>query len=516
MAANTGNANRQRMINLMYIVFIAMMALNVSSEVVEGFTKVEDGLKETMSSTEGQNAQLKQFMEQAYALNPTKAKQWHDRAQVLSQSADSLVQYIQLLKQEIAERTDGSGADPNALQRREYVGASAEVMLSPLTHAGRKLRERIEAFRALSMSLHPDSLEAVRLLSPLETTTPPGFGSWQEATFDNMPSIASITLLTKLQLDLRYTQGQVLSALIKGIDSGDIRVNSLTAQVIPESRMVMQGTPYRAHIVLSSIDTTQSPRIVVNDHELSAEQAGVFVAQTSKAGVFPIKGYIEAQTPSGAVERRTFESSYTVIEPMATVAPVMMNVLYAGIDNPLRIAVPGIAMQDITATASSGTLSRQGNLWVIRPTRAGTDITISVSARHASGSTSVGSTTLRVRALPDPTPYIQISDASGGATTRFKGGRISKQALLSAGGIKAAIDDSALDVAYTVLRFQLVSFDSMGNALPEVSNNSAFSERQLHQIRSATRGKRMYITEVIARGPDGVERRIPSIELILN
>lgn len=516
MAANGGNANRQKMINLMYIVFIAMMALNVSSEVIDGFAKVERGLRETISSTETQNEQLASTMARAYALNPSKAEVWHERAERLRLATDSLVGYIQSLKVDIAQRTDGKDADVNNIRRKDYIGASAEVMLSPLDRKGRVLRERIDAYRGLAEGLHPNPSVATALMRPLSTDVPAGFATWEEAYFDNMPSAAATTLLTKLQGDLRYAEGQILSDLIKGIDQGDLRVNSLMAQVIPESRMVMRGTPYRANIVLSSVDTTQTPRIVVGGNELPESAGGVYTASTGSAGVFPLQGFIEMRTPSGAVERRDFETSYTVIEPMATVAPVLMNVLYAGIDNQINIAVPGVPMQDVSATASSGSLVRQGNLWVARPTQPGTDVTITVSARGAGGTTAVvGRSVLRVRALPDPSPYIQIKDEAGNAK-RFKGGRISKQDLLAAGGIRAAIDDTFLDVAYTVLRFQLVSFDSMGNALPEVSQSASFSERQIQQIRNASRGKRIYVTEVIARGPDGIERRIPSIELILN
>lgn len=516
MSANTGNPNRQRMINLMYIVFIAMMALNVSSEVIDGFTKVEDGVKNSMAATEEQNRLLSQVMSQAYALNPSKAELWYRRADSLKAATDSLVDYIQYLKVEIAKRTDGEDANIDDIKRKEYVGASSEVMLNPLDRKGKLLRQRIDAYRHLGISLHPEKEVAEELLSVLSTQTPDIGATWEESLFENMPSVAAITLLTKLQADLRYAEGQILSALIKRIDSGDIRVNKLEAHVIPESRIVMRGVPYKANIVLSSVDSTQTPRVVVNGQELPMNAGGLFTTQTNTSGVFPVKGYVEAKLPDGEVTRKEFDSSYTVVEPMATVAPVLMNVLYAGVDNPINIAVPGVSMQEVSATISNGTITRRGNLWIARPTQTSGELAITVSARTPSGnSIAVGRSTLRVRSLPDPSPYIQTTDEQG-SSKRFKGGRISKQTLLSSGGIKAAIDDTLLDVAYTVLRFQIVSFDSMGNAIPEVSSGASFSERQIQQIRNATRGKRLYITEVVAKGPDGIERRIPSLEIILN
>ena len=122
----------------------------------------------------------------------------------------------------------------------------------------------------------------------------------------------------------------------------------------------------------------------------------------------------------GRFVRSPFESSYTVIEPTATIAPTMMNVLYAGIDNPIQIAVPGIPLQDITATSSSGSLIRKGDLWIAHPTKAGSEVIISVTANVGGKSHPVAQTKLRVRSLPDPMPYLSIN--MGGGSTRFKGG----------------------------------------------------------------------------------------------
>ena len=115
-----------------------------------------------------------------------------------------------------------------------------------------------------------------------------------------------------------------------------------------------------------------------------------------------------------------------MIEPTATIAPTMMNVLYAGIDNPIQIAVPGVPLQDLTASISAGSLTRKGDVWVAHPTKAGGEVTISVVANMGGGKPlSVAQKKLRVRSLPDPTPYLNIP-SGGGSSTRFKGGRITK------------------------------------------------------------------------------------------
>ena len=105
----------------------------------------------------------------------------------------------------------------------------------------------------------------------------------------------------------------------------------------------------------------------------------------------------------GSVDKRPFKSSYTVIEPMATISPTMMNVLYAGIENPISISVPGVPMNAVSATMTNGSLTRNGDLWVARPGQVGSEAVISVSAQMDGRSMNVGSMTFRVRKLPDPT-----------------------------------------------------------------------------------------------------------------
>lgn len=514
MAISGGNKNRQKMISLMYLVFIAMVALNVSSEVLDGFDKVEESLHTMLHGTETRNKYTEQALNTAYANNPSKAKEAYSKSKVLKQEADSLYNLIEDLKIKIVKKTDGAQGDVRNINRKDDMNAPSEVMLNSLSPLGAQLRKRVAQFRTLSTSYVETPNQKATIEKTLSTEGK-GMKSWEETLFEGMPTIAAITLLTKLQTDVRSVEGEVLQELIRSIDVSDIRVNKVEAQVIPESQIVMRGGTYKAQIVLSSVDSTAQPKVVVNGKELSAESKGFFVASAGTPGTYPIKGYIETMGGDGAAIRREFTSQYVVTEPMASIAPTLMNVLYAGIDNPISIAVPGVASEQLQVTMSNGTLSRRGNLWIARPEKVGTEAVIIVSAKGNNGVVSrITEQKLRVRALPDPLPFIEYQDANG-ATKRFKGGSLSKRDLLSAKGIQAAIDDDILEVSYSVVRFQLTFFDQMGNAMPEVSNGDRFSDRQLNSIRSLSRGKRFYISEVIARGPDGIERKIPPIEVIV-
>ena len=209
--------------------------------------------------------------------------------------------------------------------------------------------------------------------------------------------------VNKMQSDVRYAEGEVLSNLLNSVDVGDYRVNQITAQVIPESQIVMRGSQYKANIVLSAVDSTKRPTIYVNGKELPYENKGVFTVNTGAARTFPIKGYIEMPNSDGSIMRRV-SSEYFVTEPTATVAPTLMNVLYAGIANPMRIAVPGVPSGNVTATMTNGTLTRSKDGWEARPSKVGTEAVITVNARMADGrNIEMAKTTFRV---PSLIPYL--------------------------------------------------------------------------------------------------------------
>jgi hypothetical protein len=113
-------------------------------------------------------------------------------------------------------------------------------------------------------------------------------------------------------------------------------------------------------------------------------------------------------------------------------------------------------------------------------------------------------------------PFISYKDDKGNSQ-RYRGGKpISKALLVKAPGIEAAIDDGLLNISFRVISFETVIFDSMGNAIPEVSNGAAFSDRQKNAIKRLSKGKRFYISKVKAIGPDGIERTISPIEVFVN
>ena len=517
---NTRLSPRQKMINLMYIVLTAMLALNVSSDVLDGFTQVHDGLNRSNTNVGKRNDVIYGQLEEFARTNPDKGQLWYDKASEVRRNTAALYTYVDSVKLAIVQAADGKDGDPDNIKSRDDLEAASVTMLSPSTLRGEKLRRRIDDYRLYITELLPDSLKRANISAALSTdpillkgTLTPQ--TWEEAQFDQKPVVAAVTLLTKLQNDILYAEGEALTTLYSQIDAGDVRVNELNAFVIPQSRIVMRGGKYQANIVLAAVDTTQRPEIFINGSKL-ANSNGIYELGANSTGTFDYKGYLEVQHGDGSTTRHDFSSAYTVIEPMATVSATMMNVFYAGIDNPVSISVPGVPMSGISASMTNGTLTRSGDHWVARPATVGKEAVLTVTANIDGRSTTVANSSFRVRKLPDPTAYIAFTDQKGNVD-HYKGGRpFAKTLLMQAPGLEAAIDDGLLDTKFKVVGFETVFFDSMGNAIPEVSDGANFSQRQKQSFQRLSRGKRFYISRIRAIGPDGITRDLSPMEVIVN
>ncbi|MDR0825622.1 MAG: gliding motility protein GldM [Prevotella sp.] len=522
MALSKGQLTRQRMINLMYLVFIAMLALNVSTEVLDGFVMINDNIQESIEVTEERNKQIYADINASFDSNPDKAQDSYNKAKSVKAKTDSIFDYLQYLKLEIAKKSDGANADVNNLESKDNLDASSEVMISPVGGHGKRLKEMLDNYREEMVGQIPDEAKRKIVRSTLSTEPSPRAKkenkSWIAASFEGMPSIAVITYLSELQVNIKQAEGEVLNDLAKNIDLKDIRVNELSAFVVPQSNMVMQGIPYKANIIMAAVDTTQRPRIVIDGKELPLEKNGLYERPTGASGTYKFNGFIELIDRSGLPVKRDFSQEYTVIEPMATVAPHWMDVLYAGVNNPVTIAVPGVASQDVQATVvSGGTLSSSGKDWIAVPSTSqiGQKFVISISAKVNGTSRFIARKELRIRPLPEPLAFIEYADQNGSPKV-FRKGALARSIILNTSGIKASIDDGILNIPFQVLSFKTYSIDAMGNMTPEMSTGANFSSRQLDQIRRMTRGTQFFISGIKAKGPDGIERDLYPMEVRIN
>ncbi len=510
---------RQKMINLMYVVLMAMLALNVSTEVLNGFSIVEESLSRTTENSAKENQVIYDNFSEQLKSNPAKVQAWFDKAQQVKRMSDSLYNFAGELKTAIVREADGEDGDVKNIKSKENLEAASQVMLAPGRGKGKKLFDAINSFRQRILTMISDPTQRSIISSNLSTQLPKdavAMGkNWQEYMFENMPVAAAVTLLSKLQSDVRYAEGEVLHTLVANIDMKDIRVNSLNAFVIPNSQTIVRGDKFSARIVMAAVDTTQVPDIYIGNRKVALHN-GLYETVCGRTGDFTLGGYIEMVNGSGERIRRDFSQKYTVVDPSATVSADLMNMLYAGYSNPISVSVPGVPLNKVQATMSGGTLQPVGpGRYVARPTAVGKDVTITVTSTNTGRPQQMGQFTFRVRKLPDPTPYIAMKDEQGNPS-RYKGGAFAKSSLLAANGIGAAIDDGILDIGFRVQGFETVFFDNMGNAVPMTSDGDSFSARQKETFRKLSRNKRFYISRITAVGPDGIQRKLStSMEVIV-
>lgn len=497
------------MINLMYIVLLAMLALNVSTEVLQGFAVVQESLDRTTRNASSENEAIYGSFKDQMAANPEKVREWFAKATQVRDMSDSLYNFAEALKVAIVKEADGPDGDVHNIDNTDNIDAAGTVMLSPIGGKGRKLYNAINSYRDRILTYVTDPCQREIIMSNLSTKVPRHKNNlgknWQEYMFENMPVAAAVTLLSKLQNDVRYAEGEVLHTLVSNIDMKDIRVNKLAAFVVPEKTTLYPGERFMANIVMAAVDTTQQPEIYVNGARVNTHN-GQYSFTAGGVGEHQFSGYILMRNARGDVLRRNFLQKYSVIPVPggATIAADLMNVLYAGYSNPMSVSVPGVPQNGVSVSMTGGRLIAKGaGRYVAVPSAVGHDVTFRVTARDGDKTRSFPPFTFKVRKLPDPTPYIALG------TDRYKGGNLTKAGLMGASTLNAAIDDGILDIQFRVTGFSTVFYDNMGNAVQMASQGNAFTERMREQFRRLSRGRRFYITEVHAVGPDGVTRTLP-------
>jgi len=321
-----------------------------------------------------------------------------------------------------------------------------------------------------------------------------------------MPVGASVTILTKMQNDVRTTESQLIQYLMDRTDAGDLRVNKLSAYVIPKSNFVIRGGKYSAQIILAAVDSTQTPEYYVDGVRLNDH--GIYEVTANGVGLKKYTGWIAYQDPNtGEKSTLPFRSEYSVGEPSVTISNTDLNIMYRGYENTFSISVPGVSNDKIRVTVNGATVREQGNLWIIKPGDNAKMVTIAVAAELDGKMQPMGSKDYRVKALPKPGAYFKSGE------TEYQEGNISRNALLNnnATVIASYGPDGLLDLPYQVTSFKV----NINGTLTEAKGNK-FTRDQLDRLGKLKMGAIVIITDIRAKGPDGKETRLSPIPLSLN
>jgi len=502
-------APRQKMISLMYLVLTAMLALNVDKSVLDAFAMVNNNFMQTIENFTAKNQRVYNDFNNAAQENPQKAGDLNREVLKVKASSDSLYSYIHSLKELIVKRADGPEGDVRAIKAQEDLNASAELMITK--KHGTDLKKAIEAYRnSLLALIDTSNTELIASINQSLSTDPPpkkegSTPSWEESKFEGYPLIAVITLMSKIQSDVRNAESDVIHHLYAQIDASSFKFNKLQAQVVStKSDFVLLGNTYEAKVFLSAVDTTVKPEIIVGGTTLSNND-GLYRVITSKEGKVEWSGHINYKNPDGIIVAYPFKHEYEVAKPSMTVSPTKMNVFYAGLDNPVSVSVPGISPTNVKVSITNGSIQPGATGYVVRPDKIGVLSTISVSALIDGTTKEIGSMPFRVKRVPDP-----VASVAGKIE-----GVITKNELLAQQGVLAKIPDFDFEMNFSVTSF-VVSTSKGGFVVDKPAKGNRFTQDQKDLMKGLNPGGRLYIESIVVKGDDGSVRNLPSISFKIN
>ncbi len=537
-ATNCPETPRQRMIAMMYLVLTALLALNVSKEVIQAFVLVEQGLDKTIENVNEKNLGVYDTFLQRELNEEAKVRPWREKADAVKLMSEDLRIYIDTLKRHIIYAADGKDAPAigtkgeiytDSIQKADNLEAGGIVMIgSSYNGEAYELHKKLDTFRDILLNdmVDPSASALIGSIKATLNTDDPVKNvkeggekkTWEIARFDQLPMIACITLLTKIQTDVSNAESDVINYLLAQVDAKEIKVNKIDAVVKAKRSAVFKGDKYEADIFLAAFDTTQQPNVYIgrydstvlangdvdyqmrgSDYQTLEVQNGKAIYTVTAGSVNPAVnwgGLIEIQTPGGIKKRYPFEAEYTVSEAALVISPIKMNVFYLGVENPVDISVPGLTKDKLTVTMDNGKIrSNADGTWTVEPTEIdmmGNKTKINVTAEIDGVKKSMGSVKFRVKRVPDPVAKV----------FNMKGGEIQKNVLVAQGGVFCEIEDFDFDMKFIVTSFQ-VSAKPGGSEywVKDDSKNNQFTNNQKEIMKRLRRGDKLIIDDIKAKGP---------------
>ena len=553
---------RQKMIGMMYLVYTALLAMNVSKDILGAFDTVNTGVQETNITLMQQISQKYASFEEQYGLDQEKVGPYWEQAQDLRDKTTEIINYIEAMKWDLVSRIEEKdhatavnegllkskdtiqysgrllyNINTSKIKSRDNYNKPTEYMMGNPEGTGRafELSEKIREYRdeivnimgiehIHELGLITDSIygtkeyvmqqtgksESALKKLPFEGEyygapidySPEGDAmqkSWEYNNFHHTVLIADVTLLNKLISEIETAELNAVTHLAQSVHAEDFTFDEVGAKVFAESSYILSGQKYRAQAMVTAWQNTQTTARVRFDggpeKEYASNSQGVIDLEYNVGvGTHRYTGVIPMLNPkTNEIEDYPFEGSFTVAPPAVSVAATKMNVVYAGIDNP--IAIGGGVGGEISATATGATLTRTGNgTYNLRVSGNPSEVVVHVSSQGSS----MGSMKFRVKELPKPTAKIDNVGTDG---------KVTKSALLAANMVRAEMKDFDFDgVHYDVTGYTVKYRTKAGTTKEEKVTGSRFNETLKGVFNSANVGDIYVFTAIRVKGNDNKEK----------
>jgi gliding motility-associated protein GldM len=492
---------RQKMINLMYLIFIAMLALNMSKEVLSAFGLMNERLVESNESAELRNKSFVDNLKLKAEEQPEKYEPLKAKGEALDQLAGDFNAYLEELKTKMTATVDNP---------EEYESMDKGDYLDQNFFKGGKLKAEGEEFKAKIVGFREGVLKLIEGQKGMEDVVKSvkdkfntddvkrgaGTVEWLDHNFKGFPLVASLTKMTQLQSDIKTTESEILGNMLQGTLSSEVSMTNYTTLMETSKSAYFNGEQFDGQIVLGRTDASTKPsrvELTLDGRKLSDKQYIIeggkvkLKVGTGGVGEHKIAGALYFAQDGEEVEVPVNSSFATVAKPnSATISADKMNVVYRGVKNPMTISFAGVPDNKVNAKAQ-GLAKVSGSKYVMDATRIkGREVTINVSASLPDGGGNVGDkATFRIKDLPKPT-----------GTVRGEDGAVKMQRnSLEISTIGAKFDDFDFELPLRVTGFK---FKVPGQPTISVSG-SKLDSRAKAALRKAKRGSDVTIFDIKAK-----------------
>ena len=535
---------RQRMINMMYLVLTALLALNVSKEIINAFVTVNESLVISRDNIDSKNKITYMAFDRAKENDEKKYGQAWTNVQEIRKNSHDLISFIENLKTDMVMQVDGIDKGEPVPELRQ-MGKKDDYDIPTYVMCGDKndgvgfkateLKKKMTDFKATTLKFIAPEAKAdiqARLDKGLDTQDPDpkivedGKRTWEMHKFYHNPVVATVALLTKFQGDVKNAESQVIDHILASIDANIVKFDVLASRVIAESNYIFIGQEYKADVFLSASSSTLAPEVFVGAkydsasktmsggaaNPLPVDAGGIakFVSRPGSEGEQKWGGVIRVKKPDNTYDHYNFTSSYIAAKPAGVVSADKMNVLYIGVDNPMSISVPGVAHVNVKTSVSGGVTLKPdaklgGGKWIATATTQGEAI-FTVNAQFGGKMQTMGTAKYRVKRLPSPVAMIAGS----------KGGSISKSVLAAQSAIIPVMENFDFELFPRITGFRMSLFKKGADPIEIDATDNRFTAKMQDEIRKAKVGDKVYFEYIKGFMPDGSKPQLSTVGFVLN